>query len=266
MSFFVMKPNVVADIGNTRSKWGYCSDDRIQKIASLPPDDETSWKEQAQAWSLPSRCSWVLAGVQPQRQLRLAEWVLARGDTLRVLGSFQDLPLKVGLPQPERVGLDRLLNAVAAKDRVKRPLSILIVDAGSAVTVDWVDEGGFFRGGVIFPGFRLMAKSLNDYTAHLPVVEMDWTNPPLPGNSTRGAIKAGIFWAIAGGIKAVLRQLAARARWAEGPHLMQCKATDPVVFLTGGDAELLEPVMDSWVILWPEMTLEGVRIAAERLE
>jgi type III pantothenate kinase len=260
-----MKPDVVADIGNSRIKWGLCADDRVERMARLPIEGPEAWEKQAKLWNLATGSTWVLAGVQPQTLLRHAEWVRGRGDLVRVLMSWKDLSVQVQLDEPERVGLDRLLNGVAAKERVKRSLAVLIVDAGSAVTIDWIDEGGRFRGGVIFPGCHLMAKALNDYTALLPLVEIDWTNPPLPGNSTGGAIKAGVFWAVAGGIKATLRQLAARARWAEGPRLMQYKATDPVVFLTGGNAELLAPVMDSWVIVWPEMTLEGIRIAAEGL-
>jgi type III pantothenate kinase len=141
-----------------------------------------------------------------------------------------------------------------------RAITILIVDAGTAVTVDQVDVTGAFLGGVIFPGCRLMATALYEYTAALPLVEIDQVNPPVPGDSTAGAIRAGVFWAVAGGIKAVLRQMAGRAR-ASSWHGRE----DPVVFLTGGDAELLAPVMDSSVIVWPEMTLEGIRIAAEGL-
>jgi type III pantothenate kinase len=261
-----MKPDLVADIGNSRIKWGLCADGRIQKMASLPPDNTNAWQDQAAAWSLAVNRLWALSGVQPDTGVRLAQWLRDRGDRVYELRSWKYLPLQVPLEHPERVGIDRLLNAVAAIDRVKRPVSSLIVDAGSAVTVDWIDERGNFRGGVIFPGCRLMAKALHEYTALLPLIDTSWTNPPLPGNSTEGAIKAGIFWAVAGGIKAVLRQMAARSRWANGPRRMQCNAEDPVVFLTGGDAELLAPAMDSWVIVWPEMTLEGIRIAAEGLE
>jgi len=268
-----MKPNMVADIGNTRIKWGFCSDDRVEKMVSLPADDEQAWNRQAEAWDLPSPCGWAVAGTNPKRQLRLAEWILGRGDMLRVLAAFQDLPVHVALNEPERVGLDRLLNAVAAKDRVKRSISCLIVDVGSAVTVDWVDEKGSFKGGAIFPGCNLMTKALQDYTAALPLVELDWCNAPfdwfnpaLPGNNTERAIRGGVFWAIAGGIKATLRQMALRCR---NPWARKCKpdvANDPAVFLTGGDARLVEAVMDGHIIVWPEMTLEGIRIAAEGLE
>jgi type III pantothenate kinase len=261
MRFFAMKPNVVADIGNSRIKWGLCADGRVQQMARLPADDTEAWKKQAEAWCLATGLSWVLASVQRETLLRHAEWMRGRGDTVRVLISWKDLNVQVRLDQPERVGLDRLLNVMAAKDRVKRPLPILIVDAGSAVTVDHVDVAGAFVGGVIFPGFRLMAKALHDYTDALPEVSIDRVNPPMPGNSTAGAIKVGVFWAVAGGIKAVLRQMSVRAR------AMSWRGREnPVVFLTGGDAELLEPVMDGHIILWPEMTLEGIRIAAEGLE
>jgi type III pantothenate kinase len=261
MRFFAMKPNVVADIGNSRIKWGLCADGRVKQMARLPADDPEAWKKQAEAWCLATGLSWVLASVQRETLLRHAEWVRDRADTVRVLISWMDLNVQVRLDQPERVGLDRLLNVMAAKDRVKRPLPILIVDAGSAVTVDQVDATGAFVGGVIFPGCRLMAKALHDYTDALPEVDIDRVNPPMPGNSTAGAIQAGVFWAVAGGIKAVVRQMSFRAG-STGLHGRE----NPVVFLTGGDAELLEAVMDSWVIVWPEMTLEGIRIAAEGLE
>jgi len=255
-----MKPNVVADIGNTRIKWGLCVDGRVGKMTRLPADDPEGWKKQAETWKLATGLDWVLASVQRQTLQRHSEWVQSRGDTVRVLMSWKDLNVQVRLDEPGRVGLDRLLNVLAAKNRVKRPLPILIVDAGSAVTVDHVNMTGAFVGGVIFPGCRLMAKALHDYTDALPEVNIDRVNPPMPGNSTVGAIQAGVFWAVAGGIKAVLRQMSVRARSGSWRGL-----ENPVVFLTGGDAELLAPVLDSWVILWPEMTLEGIRIAAEGL-
>jgi type III pantothenate kinase len=152
--------------------------------------------------------------------------------------------------------MDRLLNAVAAKSRIQREAPIILVDAGSAVTVDWVDETGTFRGGAIFPGFALMAKALHDYTAQLPDIGVP-ARPAraLPGTNTREAIEAGVFWAVAGGVQALIRQLEAAER--AGPR--------PAVFLTGGDASLLAEVLESSVHIWPEMTLEGIRLAAEAL-
>ena len=164
----------------------------------------------------------------------------------------QQLPLQVSLEQPDTVGIDRLLNAVAA---VQHPsggrVPAIIVDAGSAVTVDWVDEDGSFRGGAILPGLRLMAQALHEHTALLPLVQIDQPSPPLPGRSTDGAMQAGVYHAVAGGINELI------ARFT------QQSASLPHIFLTGGEAELLRPAVNERAELWPEMTLEGIRLTAE---
>jgi type III pantothenate kinase len=254
-----MKPNLVVDIGNSRIKWGYCADDRVLYRASLPADEPSSWEDQIKRWDLGPGLQWAMATVNPCRSAALAEWVNSRSDRITMIQDRSRLPIKIEMGDPDRVGMDRLLNAVAAKNRVQRKVSIIIIDAGSAVTIDWVDEDGAFRGGAIFPGLRLMAKALHDYTAALPLVEIA-TDPPsrlpsIPSTFTDSAIKGGIFWALAGGIKGVTRQLIANAG----------AVRDPVIYLTGGDAKMLATVLDAEVELWPTMTLEGVRLAAEAL-
>jgi len=254
-----MKPNIVVDVGNTRIKWGRCAEDRVVEQASLPPYAPESWEQQVKQWEIKDLTSWVVASVNPEEQSWILNWVKQRGDKMTLIQDRKRLPIDIAISEPDRVGLDRLLNAVAAKDRVARGTSIFIIDAGSAVTVDWVDEAGAFRGGAIFPGAQLMANALHDYTAALPLLKTwanrGFANPQLPGTGTTAAIEAGIFWAVAGGIKALLRQLAARAG-ASRRH---------EIFLTGGEAWYLAPVMDLDVQLWPTMTLEGIRLAAEAL-
>jgi type III pantothenate kinase len=245
-----MKTSLVADVGNSRIKWGLCSDGQVSDVVALPAE-RLVWQQQLGTWNIVEPHSWVLGGVHPARRDSLAQWLLERGHQVRVLDSWKDLPLRVSVEQPKRVGMDRLFNAVAALHRTPAGESAVIVDAGSAVTVDWLDERRTFRGGAIFPGFRLMAQALRDYTALLPLVEVNQTAPPLPGTSTVAAMEAGIFWAVAGGIKAVAERLA-------GPSAFR-----PRLFLTGGDASLLLPALDSTIQLWPEMTLEGIRLSAE---
>jgi type III pantothenate kinase len=116
-----------------------------------------------------------------------------------------------------------------------------------------LDEASVFRGGAIFPGLRLMAQALHEHTALLPLIQVQQADPPLPGTSTPEAMQAGIYWAAAGGIKALCEQLAARS------------GAVAEVFLTGGDAALLAPALGGDVHLWPTMTLEGLRLAAEAL-
>jgi type III pantothenate kinase len=249
-----MKVDMVVDVGNTSIKWGKCSASGVEHVATLPPNDESIWLEYWEWLKLTNDVYWAIGGVNPVTRDHLAKWLAGRTAGVKVLDSYLQLPLDVRVSEPTKVGIDRLFDAVAANSRVQREESKIIVDAGTAVTVDWVDAKGVFRGGAILPGFNLMCKALHDHTALLPKIEVSSTNPILPGFSTEGAMAAGVFWAVAGGIKALIRNLEPRMK----------ESRDRSVFLTGGDAALLLPVMDTDVIHWPEMTLQGIRIAAEK--
>src|SRR5437870_5708113 len=189
-----MKPDVVVDVGNSRIKWGRCREDRVTEAVSLPLNAPEKWEAQYRSWNFAGSEQWNVSGVNPDALRRFADWLQHRATVVHTIRDFVEVMLPVLVDSPERVGIDRLLNALAAKNRVQRAVSLFIVDAGSAVTVDWVDEKGHFRGGAIFPGFRLMAESLHEYTALLPLVPTPSSgNPPLPGMNTYAAISAGIF-------------------------------------------------------------------------
>jgi type III pantothenate kinase len=260
-----MNPDVVVDVGNTRIKWGRCACGEVAEVVSLPADAPDAWEQQRERWGLGEKTAWAVAGVHPVRRDALVRWLERRGVRAWVATSYRQLPLEVRLGQPDRVGIDRLLNAVAA---VHSPLPALpprvgegrvgaarlpavVVDAGSAVTVDWVDEAGAFRGGAIFPGLRLMARALHEHTALLPLIEVGTPRPYVPGLSTPQAMEAGIYYAAAGGINALVGLY--RAASAAETH----------VYLTGGDARLLSYAVEDRAEVWPEMTLEGLRLSAE---
>jgi type III pantothenate kinase len=249
-----MNVDIVVDVGNSRIKWGFCFGDSVALAASLPPSDPGAWQHQLERWDLPGPLVWAVSGVHPQRRDELASWARERGDTVVLLDRPEQLPLLVGVGNPERVGIDRLFNAVAAKDRIKRSVPLLLIDAGTAVTVDRVNAAGVFEGGAILPGLRLMTQALHDYTALLPQVEINHI-PAVLGRDTESAIQAGVFWAVAGGIKALLRLLSAGGE----------SGRQREVLLTGGSAAVLANVMDPQVSLWPNMTLEGIRLSAEAL-
>lgn len=247
-----MKVDIVVDVGNTRMKWGESSLGPILGTASLPHDQPAAWDEQLRLWEASSPLSWAVSSVQPEKAKRFLAWLKKRKDRVLLLNTAQQLPLRIALEQPDHVGIDRLLNAVAAKFRRKEKAAI-IVDAGTAVTVDLVDEKGTFQGGAIFPGLRLMAAALHEHTALLPLVRSDKECPAVLGKSTVAAIAAGIHYATAGGINALVRKLSAE------------RPTKPAIYLTGGDARLLEHSIVGRHILWPEMTLQGISLAAEAL-
>ncbi len=244
-----MTPRLVADVGNTRIKWGLCRGDDLRGEA-VPPDDPAAWARQLKAWRLDGPLAWAVAGVHPARRDRLVAWLRERGDDVRVLADYRELPLRVAVDAPERVGIDRLLNAVAVAPRVPPGTAAVIIDAGSAVTVDLVDGTGVFRGGAILPGLQLMGRALNAYTAALPlVVDFGAAPPTVPGTNTTAAITAGVYHTVCGGIDRLVERLRSVAEPAR-------------VFFTGGSSELLPGLACRPEPAGPFLTLHGIRRTA----
>ena len=151
---------------------------------------------------------------------------------------------------PGSLGADRLAALIAAK--VRYPGSTCIVDCGTAVTVDVLDQGGVHRGGVIFPGVGSMRAALETDTAM--DLDEEVGRLAIPATSTRDAIYTGCLSAVAGGISQAIDRMQ-----AEGAPFDQ-------VILTGGDAELLVPLLAQKVIHEPYWVLEGLRYASRYLE
>lgn len=269
-----MRPDVVVDIGNTRIKWGLVgapgAADEILRVASLG-DDVGTWRATLDEWQKDSRppqghrpWTWVLASVQPRRLEALTLWLRGAGQHVVALGKAAQLPLVVKLERPDYAGIDRLLNGVAARRHLAPGRPAVLIDAGSAVTVDWLDESHAFCGGSIYPGLDLMAKALNDYTALLPRVTVTNPVPALPAGDTVSAMQVGLFLAVSGGIREAVRLYSQSAR------------VPPRVFFSGGQAPLLARGMGVdqpgggegvWgdCLVWPEQTLIGIVDSAERL-
>ncbi len=244
-----MNVGFVADIGNTRMKWAVCRT-HVEEMVSLPPDDPREWTRQLDTWDVAKNSIWAVASVHPERTARFLAWL---SDHQQRGFDVSRFPLKqqgILVEAPEKVGADRLMNWMAVRSGGQFPAAI--IGAGSAVTVDLVDEMGRFLGGAILPGFSLMSKALHDCTAQLPMVTVTEPIRP-PGKNTEAAIACGVFHAIYGGIAAIVESY--RQRFAN-LH----------VYFTGGDAELLGRDWPGPFRLWPEMTLEGIRIAASAME
>jgi len=203
---------------------------------------------------------WWVASVRPaladQLQAGLHRW---RPQDHWVPIRPEWIPLPDQLVNRSATGIDRLLVAwYAAYHRPGqlRPGSgTIVVDVGSAVTVDWVDPAGVFRGGMIYPGFRLAAEALDRGTAALPLVA-PVAAPPL-GRDTIGALQAGLFWSQWGGLRQCVAQVqtwALNPRTAEsniggqGPELPDPEVateSDAAVVVTGGGARLFQPLFPS---------------------
>jgi type III pantothenate kinase len=195
---------------------------------------------------------WRVISVRRAGEERLAAWVRERFPQAdyRAL-TLADLPLQVNVDQPERVGVDRLAAAVAANALRDPARAAVVVDSGTAITVDLVDERGVFQGGAILPGVRLVAKTLHEHTDVLPEIVLR-PGQPLPaacGRNTRAALESGLFWGVVGAVKELISRL---RQQVESP---------PQVFLSGGDGKLIASVLRDEAEYVPHLALRGAALA-----
>jgi type III pantothenate kinase len=164
-----------------------------------------------------------------------------------------DLPLRITVAEPDRTGIDRLCNAAAAALVKAADRPAIVVDCGTAATVDLVTAAGDFAGGAILPGPALMARALSEGTSKLPEVAALGTSPPppMPGRCTRDAIAAGVGFGIQGAIARLV---------AEAQGSFDGRAE---VILTGGWRGAVRAALPGAVEI-PDLVLHGVALAAER--
>lgn len=194
----------------------------------------------------------VVATVNPGAADALERELGEAGGGVYRVGRDVPIPIHHDVQSPERVGQDRLLNALGAFSRSKQ--ACVVIDAGTAVTVDFVDGEGVFQGGAILPGLSMMLRSLHAGTAALPEVEFAPVGIERPfGKVTEEAMRLGVFAAVRGAV----RELLDRYAEAYGGY--------PRVIATGGDAPVLfeegESVVEHIV---PDLQLIGIHEACRR--
>lgn len=169
---------------------------------------------------------------------------------------YRDIPLKISVDEPARVGIDRLLGAVAADQLRDASRAAIIVDLGTAITVDLLEAGGAFAGGAILPGIGMSARALSEQTDALPQVAMDRLEQPPPalGKSTEAAIEAGLYWGAVGAIRELISQLASRL------------PQPPELFFTGGASQQVAELFAKHgrVHHLPHLVLSGIAIVMRR--
>ena len=157
--------------------------------------------------------------------------------------------IKTGMPvlyeNPREVGADRIVNAVAAFERVKG--AAIVVDFGTATTFDCISEKGEYLGGAIAPGMQISANALFSRAAKLPRSEI--ARPPRAiGRNTVHSMQSGIVFGYVGLVDGLVRRLAAEMD------------TEVAVIATGGLAALIEPESETIDDVDEFLTLEGLRL------
>jgi len=153
------------------------------------------------------------------------------------------------------VGIDRLLDAVAANYLRSPDNPAVVVDVGSAITVNLISRGGAFLGGAIMPGIGMSARALHAFTDLLPLIDVtELADPPPPlGTATVPAMKSGLFWGAIGAVGELIRRLGAEVQG------------QLEVFLTGGASPVVAELLGDKARCVPNLTLSGIALAAKAL-
>ena len=154
------------------------------------------WTKSPPGWrrSRSTQVTWPIGSVARDPSARLVQWLRQRGCERIVLLASCDLPLVVSLPRPDMVGIDRLLDAVAANRLRPADRPAIVVDLGTAITVDLISAEGAFLGGTILPGIGTSARAMHEFTDLLPLVDMQSLSSPPPalGTATVEALLGGL--------------------------------------------------------------------------
>jgi len=190
----------------------------------------------------------IIASVVPETARHLRKFLEPKGP-VHFLGPNSDLGLAIDYPDPSQIGADRLANAIGVVARHRAPA--IVIDFGTAVTFDVISAEPAYLGGVIAPGLGSMSDYLSRRTALLPRISLAEPEHAI-GKSTEEAMRAGAVF----GYRGLIRGILARLFEEIDDH--------PAVIATGGDAPLIAGKMPEVDCIDPEITLEGLRIAAQR--
>src|SRR5437588_54594 len=172
------------------------------------------------------------------------------GHEMLVVGPAVKIGMPIRMDNPHEVGADRLVNSVAAYDRVKD--TCVVVDFGTAITYDAVSAAGEYLGGIITPGAEISIDALYEHAAKLPKVEIAEPRA-LIGKSTVEAIRSGIAFGFAGQVEGIVRRL----RDELGEQTM--------AIATGGLARVVVPFIRETIDEVDDLlTLVGLRLIWER--
>lgn len=243
-------------VGNSRVQIGLIRDNECHDPSSLGVGETGAIVERLAALvdASDGAPNIVMSSVNPHASDKIEDAASgALGREILRLG--RDIPIRIHHTLTDSgeatVGQDRLVAALGAFALVRS--ACVVVDLGTAITIDFVDGTGVFHGGAILPGVAMMLASLHDGTAALPELAFERLDPASlePGKQTDAAMRLGVSAAVRGAIRVLTE------RYAEyyGAY--------PSIISTGGDLGILEDdaLVDTRV---PDLILRGIYAACAR--
>ena len=161
---------------------------------------------------------------------------------LLILSPETKVPMTINYKTPDTLGIDRVAAAIGAIGNYNGPL--VVVDAGSCITCDLIDENNVFSGGTISPGLQMRLQAMHTFTSKLPLLKLS-SPEQLVGNSTNEAMLSGVVNGSREEISGFIRQ-------------NQKKYHDLKVIICGGDAIYFDKIIEFNIFVLPNLVLEGL--------
>jgi type III pantothenate kinase len=235
------------DIGNTNIHIGVFKEDVLRTTYSVRGCNPEDFIKFLDADIFSKVHATIISSVNPSVESYVTE-IIQKRLFVKSLSIGKDIPIcfPILTDNPEKVGIDRLVNALAAFERVKG--WTLVIDSGTAITIDVVNDQGAFLGGIIAPGVGMASKALNHYTALLPEISISKPANVL-GKNTQDAINSGIYWGTIGMVSKLVNMLCDEL------------GTQPEIIATGGNAGMLAQEIPQISAVFPYLILDGIKIA-----
>lgn len=236
----------LVDGGEIKARWRIATDPR------RTADEYAVWLHQLLELEGFSRdaVDAVIIGTVVPRALHNLEVLAAKYFNAKALIAGQGTaawPLQLDVDEPQNVGADRALNAIAA--HAKYPGDLIIVDFGTATTFDLVDSNGTYKGGIIAPGINLSLDALVSAAAKLPRIAIEAPGETsVIGRTTQDQMLIGIYW----GYVAMLEGLTERMKRELGHPA--------TVVATGGLASLFDKHTNVFDAIEPDLTIQGLSL------
>ena len=249
---------LLMDVGNSRIKWGVLDDGAIRRTGHISRERISEQGLTALTSHLPRRVDTVfvsnVAGTSFATRLSGVVGMHCDVDVHFARSERRACGVENSYRQPHRLGVDRWVAMIGAF--AEFGATCLVVDAGTAVTLDAIDSSGRHLGGQIIPGVGLMAASLAKETSDIPVVQRkaagQGSGMGIFASTTAAAVGQGALNAVAGAIERATR-------------VMGDEGEEPVVILTGGDASRILKSLDGAAEHRPHLVLQGLaRILEDR--
>jgi len=240
---------LACDVGNSRIAVGCVMDEQADPVRRLDAEALGDLPEVlAELWAqMPDPKRVVASSVCPDHLAALQSAADGRlGQKVLIVGQDLPFPIDTDLPDPQRIGADRLCSAAMAYRRLQS--ACVVADFGTAITIDCVSDDGVFLGGAILPGLTLSAEALARGAAALPKVALARPEGAF-GKDTRQAILVGLVHGARGALREFTEAYATElGQW-------------PPLICTGGDAELVAGGYDIVHAIVPDLCLMGIALA-----